>query len=581
MTSTPTELRPLPTDHADRPADFDISKLREQELAAVAAIVQEADEKADGKAMPLPPSLLEIITGAPMTFTDLTAANIATSIKRCSDQGIAPDALNVCKSLPKEIAAVLLQIRSDALPLELAELEAAPLLEKIRARRAIETLDAARQQIVAHPTKANAIARNASAALAYQVDEARHTSDGKRHWPAPLGDAAMIGLAGEIVRTIGPETEADPAAILFQFLVCFGNCVGNGPYFRQERTRHPAIDFALIVGNTSKARKGTSWQIVRALYKRAAESWTRRIVSGVGSGEGIIHQVRDAQEGTDEHGNNVTVKGADDKRCMVVESEFSGVLSVAGREGSIVSEVIRQAWDGGVIQTLIKNNPARATDPHVGIIGHITESELKMRLKDVAVTNGFGNRFLPVCAKRARLLPEGGNLSDEDFNSLALKLDRALDAARKVGQMIRTEPARRLWREVYPALTSDKPGSFGAITARAEAHVLRLSIIYALLDGAGEIDDRHLRAALECWRYAEASARYLWGDTGGDTSNKIREALQNAGAKGLTATQLNNTLGIKKADYEDDLNKMLTTGEVTEEQKSTGGAPVRIYRLRM
>jgi hypothetical protein len=36
-----------------------------------------------------------------------------------------------------------------------------------------------------------------------------------------LGDDAYHGIAGELVRAIEPTTEADPAAILLQFLAAF------------------------------------------------------------------------------------------------------------------------------------------------------------------------------------------------------------------------------------------------------------------------------------------------------------------------------------------------------------------------
>ena len=46
-------------------------------------------------------------------------------------------------------------------------------------------------------------------------------------WPM-LGAAAYYGLAGKVVNTILPHTEADPAAMLLQYLVSFGN-VGDNP----------------------------------------------------------------------------------------------------------------------------------------------------------------------------------------------------------------------------------------------------------------------------------------------------------------------------------------------------------------
>ena len=37
-------------------------------------------------------------------------------------------------------------------------------------------------------------------------------------WPDAMGGAAMHGIAGEFVRMVDPVTEADPAAVLLQFL---------------------------------------------------------------------------------------------------------------------------------------------------------------------------------------------------------------------------------------------------------------------------------------------------------------------------------------------------------------------------
>jgi len=57
-----------------------------------------------------------------------------------------------------------------------------------------------------------------------ELDELAGT---KEKWPAPLNSAAFYGLAGDIVRTIEPHTEADPAALLVQALVTFGNAAGS------------------------------------------------------------------------------------------------------------------------------------------------------------------------------------------------------------------------------------------------------------------------------------------------------------------------------------------------------------------
>ena len=67
-----------------------------------------------------------------------------------------------------------------------------------------------------------------------------------------------------------------------------------------------------------------------------------------------------------------------------------------------------------------------------------------------------------------------------------------------------------------PVLTDDRPGLLGAITGRAEAQVLRLSCLYALMDQSAVVTRQHLTAAIALWDYAAQSAQYLFGDSLGD-----------------------------------------------------------------
>src|SRR5215472_11202690 len=68
-----------------------------------------------------------------------------------------------------------------------------------------------------------------SANVQPSVEDGPALETSERQWPAPLAAQAFYGVAGEIVRCIEPHTEADPAALLFQFLCVFGNLVGRSP----------------------------------------------------------------------------------------------------------------------------------------------------------------------------------------------------------------------------------------------------------------------------------------------------------------------------------------------------------------
>ena len=112
-----------------------------------------------------------------------------------------------------------------------------------------------------------------------------------------LAGAARAGrlsrAAGQIVDTIAPHTEADPVAILTQLLVAFGAAVGRGAWFAVEATRHHPNEFLLLVGDSAKARKGSSWDHVRRLLDHADPTIGSRTLTGLSSGEGLIWAVRD------------------------------------------------------------------------------------------------------------------------------------------------------------------------------------------------------------------------------------------------------------------------------------------------
>lgn len=67
-----------------------------------------------------------------------------------------------------------------------------------------------------------------------------------------------------------------------------------------------------------------------------------------------------------------------------------------------------------------------------------------------------------------------------------------------------TESVWESWEAVYEALSADKPGLFGAVTARAEAQTMRFALLYAVLDRSRTIDRAHIEAALALWDYASA-----------------------------------------------------------------------------
>jgi hypothetical protein len=215
-------------------------------------------------------------------------------------------------------------------------------------------------------------------------------------WPEPIAQDAFHGLAGEFVHGIAAETESDPVALLVQFLVSFGNAAGHNPYFMVEATPHFMNMFSLMVGDTAKARKGTSWGHVASVIGQSDLDWrTSRIQSGLSSGEGLIEAIRDPRQENPGNGEDKEPDaGVADKRLLVVQGEFASVLAVMARAGNTLSSIIR-AWDHGNLSTMCrKANSLRATGAHISVPAHITRDEVRRNLDSTEISNGFSNRFL-------------------------------------------------------------------------------------------------------------------------------------------------------------------------------------------
>lgn len=401
--------------------------------------------------------------------------------------------------------------------------------------------------------------------------QARTIPVGSGRWPAPLAAAAFHGLAGDIVRAIEPHTEADPAALLLQLLVGFGNIVGRGPHFVAEADRHALNLFGVLVGETAKGRKGTSWGHVQRLLQATDPVWAaERVQSGLSSGEGLIWNVRDPVQS--EPGD----QGISDKRLLALESEFASTLRNLGRQGNILSPIVRQAWDGGNLRVLTKNFPAKATGAHISIIGHITQQELLRYLTSTEAANGFANRFLFACTRRSRVLPEGGRIDAFDLAALAHRLKEAQQFGRQGGEIKRDEAARALWWKVYPALSEGEPGMVGSVLSRAEAQVMRLACLYAVLDCSPSITADHLQAALAVWGYCEASVRWVFGERLGDPlADELLRFLRNS-PQGPTRTEIRDLFSRNKPSAEIDaaLALLQQRGIAQRVDEQTGGRPI-------
>jgi hypothetical protein len=357
-----------------------------------------------------------------------------------------------------------------------------------------------------------------------------------------LTEGALYGLAGDVVRAVGPHTEGDPAALLLSYLVMLGNACGPQPAVNIGADRHPGRLYCLIVGDSATGRKGTAQSEIEQLFDRAEPDWTaNRIERGIQSAEAVVARAGETR----------------DSRLMLTESEFGRLLATMARQRNLPS-VLKDAWDGRPLSTTTKDpaNRRTARGAHISVIADITPAELADRLSMVDMFSGFANRFLFASVERSKLLSRGGSLPDEVLDKLAGETHEVVEFAHQLAlrhldpvsrvlcgyhrafppvELQRTGTYFALWDELYLGpdghggeLLRRPAGVPGIVTSRAEAQVTRLAVVFALADRSEVVDLPHLEAALALWRYCEASAIAIFGThTGNRDADRVLRELRN------------------------------------------------------
>jgi len=394
--------------------------------------------------------------------------------------------------------------------------------------------------------------------------------------PEPVADEVFYGPVGKFVKAVASETEADPIGIYATILAGIGNMAGRGPHWIATTTYHPMLIYPLLIGNTASGAKGDANSIAQYVLREVdlatdpQQRWTNlHNRNGLSTGEGLIHRVRDpkvkivpAEDTGDDNFKGPTEEivdaGVTDKRLFVVEPEFSRLLQASKREGNTLSEIIRQAYDGGNLEIMTKTSPMRATDPHISIAGHITPAELKKRLTDTDATSGFANRFTPLYVERQRALPEGGDIEKPEIQHALGEVIEAYKLAQRkytAGyEFKRDAEAREYWHDLYHELIEQSEqrgeGLLGAMTQRAAPQIMRIANVLAYMDVSDVITRPHLEAAYAMQQYSVETVRSLYGtDTGDQAADELLNVMSN---RDMTRTEISKHFGRNKSKQEID-----------------------------
>ena len=330
-------------------------------------------------------------------------------------------------------------------------------------------------------------------------------------WPEPLAEDAFIGPAGKFANLLKPHTVADPAGILLSLLTGFGSMVGGFGEALGNRPYAPLIPggsakqytslYTALIGDTSEGYKRTAVNEVLDFLKKVDPSFFKdsNFQAGLDTTEGLISMFPDPQP---------------DKRLLFYLQEFTKQLKLL--PVASLGETLCEAWDGGLIGKGSQTNRATVTHPAVAIIANTVPEKLCRRLKrDDSIEDGLGNRFLWIMVRQSQVLSRITKPLDQDeYDYLVVVFQEALKKAMERELLVLDAEADQAWDSIYAAVSPQGKGSYRSMTTRGVPNVVRLALVYALLDESKFIQLNHLKAAVEIWRYNEDSVMYLYKGEG-------------------------------------------------------------------
>lgn len=457
-------------------------------------------------------------------------------------------------------------------------------------------LDAVKRCIDAALSSVPAIASNAVSTS----PSADTLADTHRNAPRP-DPACLYGLVGDIAQAGSNNTEANAYAVAASALAYLGAALGRGPYMPIGDDRNHARLFLVHVGRSSRGRKGTAKKLIYRIHddiKAMDELLVPQVHSGgLSTREGLALMIHDGyRDGKNE------VSAIEDKRLLVVESEFSNVLHQSKRDGNTLSGALRDAWDGTSIKPAVKTCPVWASDPHIAIIGDITPAELRELMHKRELTNGFANRFIFFWAEGDKVVPFPKPTPKDVVKALADRVAQVLRFAgadrhedKDVLCMAFSPDATSLYENLYRGELRDRSSGeqiTGLLDRRAPV-LLRLAMLFALTDQTSVIAAPHIEAALAWVRYWVDSVKFIFQNAVDEagaaaTTDMTQRIITYLIAHGqATRTELSKDCfggHVNKATLDKALDELITASppaiEVETVPRSNGqaGSPSKVYK---
>jgi hypothetical protein len=325
----------------------------------------------------------------------------------------------------------------------------------------------------------------------------------------PFPESAWTGIFADWRETVSSSTEASLESLWGAFLSACGLVIGRRAWRSTPRPLYPNF-YILLLGQTGDSRKSTCLWLATEFLQHVGEDF--RLLEGLVSTEGLIE----------------ALAGREETKALIYADEFRAVLAVARRKGTqdILPRLNSLYYCPQKSSVDRAKNPTVATRPFISLMTATPQDYVEDLLCDLDITGGFLNRFLIITGDEQAPRPIVKGPSADQWDDLAMKVQIATDKAS--GHIEFSSHALARWKEFYVDWRNSRrklERRKAQLTARVFEHVLKIAMVYAVLNGENAISLSTLNIAIDLGLWIEANTIRLFTTVGTDKFGKCEQAI--------------------------------------------------------
>jgi hypothetical protein len=323
-------------------------------------------------------------------------------------------------------------------------------------------------------------------------------------------------LCNEYINIMTDVTEAPASYHFFTFMTVAGMLVNRNAYVQWGSDRIYPNLWTMIVGQTGRARKSSTINKGRDILYRTAPDL--QVLSSLATWEGLLL----AMSRKDEEPN------LQSEKTLVCMSEFDGFLKKSRNDAisHLIPELCNIYDCPPEVKNSTKGSPIVVKNPFLSILAGIQPEVLEKSFQTGDVNGGFAGRFIYVYDVSDKEIPIPIWNKQTEYNQLITTLSYIKNNCIEK-EIIRYKGFESLWNPFYHTYRTPNgdPSLLLQLNDRMQNHVLKMAMIFAVLDGESEIMEYHLADAINIGYWLIGNNRRLFGMLGASDQQKIEQKI--------------------------------------------------------